>query len=86
MTLGVPVVAARRGSLPEVLGDAGLLVDPTKPAEIADAITRILNDHESAAQCAARGIARSAQFRWEATARRVYDTYREAIEHHAYRH
>jgi glycosyltransferase involved in cell wall biosynthesis len=86
MTLGVPVVAARRGSLPEVLGDAGLLVDPTNPAEIADAIARILSDRESAAECAARGIARSAQFRWETTARRVYDTYREAIEHHAHRH
>ena len=86
MTLGVPVVAARRGSLPEVLGDAGLLVDPTKPAEIADAIAKILSDSEFARQCRDRGIARSAQFRWETTARRVYDTYREAIEHHAHRH
>ncbi|HEX7139995.1 MAG TPA: glycosyltransferase family 1 protein [Vicinamibacterales bacterium] len=86
MTLGVPVVAARRGSLPEVLGDAGPLVDPMKPAEIADAIAKVLSDPAFAARCTDRGIARSAQFRWETTARRVYDTYREAIEHHAHRH
>jgi glycosyltransferase involved in cell wall biosynthesis len=86
MTIGVPVVAARRGSLPEVLGDAGLLVDPAKPSEMADAIARILTDNGFAAQCATRGIARSAQFRWDDTARRVYQAYREAIEHHAHRH
>jgi glycosyltransferase involved in cell wall biosynthesis len=86
MTLGVPVVAARRGSLPEVLGDAGSLVDPTKPAEIADAILKVLTDAAFAADCGARGVARSAQFRWEVTARRVRDTYREAVQHHAHRH
>jgi len=85
MTIGVPVVAARRGSLPEVLGDAGLLVDPGKPSEMADAIARILADSGFAAQCAARGITRSAQFRWNDTAQRVYQAYREAIEHHAHR-
>jgi glycosyltransferase involved in cell wall biosynthesis len=86
MTLGVPVVAARRGSLPEVLGDAGSLVDPTKPTEIADAILRLLTDAAFAAESGARGVARSTRFRWDATARRVHDTYREAIEHHAHRH
>ena len=86
MTIGVPVVAARRGALPDVLGDAGPLVDPTKPADIAEAIAQILNDPAFAAQCRDRGMARSGQFRWETTARRVYDTYREAIEHHAHRH
>ena len=44
MTLGVPVVAANRGALPEVLGDAGLLVDPDDPDEIAAAIARLLDD------------------------------------------
>ncbi len=86
MTLGVPVVAARRGSLPEVLGDAGLLVDPTKPTEMADAILKVLMDAAFAAECGVRGVARSTQFRWEVTARRVHDTYREAIQHHAHRH
>jgi glycosyltransferase involved in cell wall biosynthesis len=85
MTLGVPVVAARRGSLPEVLGDAGVLVDPTKPVEIADAIDRLLRDDQFAAECAARGVARSKHFQWAATAGRVLDTYRQAMEHRAHR-
>ncbi len=41
MTLGVPVVAANRGALPEVLGDAGLLVEPEDAAKMAEAIVRI---------------------------------------------
>ena len=85
MTVGVPVVAARRGSLPEVLGDAGLLVDPEKPSDIADAIARILTDPTFAAACAARGAARSREFRWDVTAHQVHDAYHQAMEHHAHR-
>lgn len=85
MTLGVPVVAATRGSLPEVLGDAGPLIDPERPDDLAAAIARLLDDEAFAAECTARGIARSRAFRWETTAERVYDTYRQAIEVHAHR-
>ena len=83
MSLGVPVVAANRGSLPEVLGDAGLLVDPDQPADIADAIGRMLNIDGLAAACAEKGIVRARAFRWDDTAHRVYDTYRKAIERRA---
>jgi glycosyltransferase involved in cell wall biosynthesis len=86
MTVGVPVVASRRGSLPEVLGDAGLLVEPDRPDEIAAAIARLLTDSTLAAGCSARGLARASLFRWAATAERVYTVYREAMEHHARRH
>jgi glycosyltransferase involved in cell wall biosynthesis len=81
MTLGIPVVAANRGALPEVLGDAGLLVDPEQPAALAAAIGRVLSGAEFAAACAAKGLARAGDFRWDRTARRVYDVYRQAIEH-----
>jgi glycosyltransferase involved in cell wall biosynthesis len=80
MTVGVPVVAADRGSLPEVLGDAGPLVDPEQPVEIANAIARVLADDAYAAMCAAKGLARARAFRWDQTARRVYETYEQAIE------
>jgi alpha-1,3-rhamnosyl/mannosyltransferase len=83
MTLGVPVVAANRGSLPEVLGGAGLLVDPDVPADIAAAIARVITDESVAADCAAKGIARARAFRWAETAHRVYDTYTRAIDRRA---
>jgi glycosyltransferase involved in cell wall biosynthesis len=79
MSLGVPVVAARRGSLPEVLGDAGPLVNPDSPRDIADAMRHLLSDPASAADCSARGIARARTFRWDTTARCVYETYQQAI-------
>jgi glycosyltransferase involved in cell wall biosynthesis len=80
MSLGVPVVAANRGALPEVLGDAGSLVDPESATDIARAITHVLTDQAFAAQCASRGVARSRLFRWSETATRVYETYQTAIE------
>ena len=81
MTLGVPVVASNRGSLPEVLGDAGQLVDANDPQGFSDAIDRVLRDSEFAAACAAKGIARSRQFRWDRAAQQTCDLYRHAIEH-----
>jgi glycosyltransferase involved in cell wall biosynthesis len=81
MTIGVPVVAANRGALPEVLGDAGLLVDPDDPDEIAGAIDRMLNDQTLAESCALRGVVRARQFDWAHTARQVYAAYQLAIRH-----
>ncbi len=81
MTIGVPVVAANRGALPEVAGGAAPLINPDDPAELAAAIERLLTDDAFAAACAAKGLARAREFRWDATARRVHDVYREAIEH-----
>jgi glycosyltransferase involved in cell wall biosynthesis len=79
MSLGVPVVAARRGSLPEVAGDAALLVDPESPEEIASGVRRMLADDAFAEHCAAKGLVRARVFRWSGTARRVYETYEQAI-------
>jgi glycosyltransferase involved in cell wall biosynthesis len=80
MTLGVPVVASDRGALPEVLGDAGPLVDPERPSEMAAAIAKILDDEPFAAGCARVGVARSREFRWDRTAAQVCQAYGEAIE------
>src|SRR5262249_13353952 len=81
MTLGVPVVAANRGSLPELLGDAGRLVDPDDIDQIASAIEQMLDDDALAGASAAKGILRAGQFDWRRTAQRVYDAYHLAIEH-----
>lgn len=82
MTLGVPVVAANRGALPEVLGDAGLLVDPADAAELAAAIERMLSEPGFAESCALRGVEQSKRYRWSDTADRVHEAYTLALEEH----
>lgn len=80
MTVGVPVVAARRGALPEVLGDAGILVDPLDSADIAAGLRRLFTDDALAADCTARGLSRAGRYRWSDTASRVLEAYDRAIE------
>ena len=75
MASGVPVVTSDRTSLPEVAGDAALLVDPDDDAGLVDALERLLTDGELAADLARRGLARSAQFTWEACARATRAAY-----------
>ena len=81
MTVGVPVVAAGRGALPEVLGDAGLLVDPDDPDHMASAIAQMLVDDELAARSASKGLIRSRHFDWQRTAHGVLDAYQLALQH-----
>lgn len=81
MTVGIPVVAANRGALPEVLGDAGLLVHPEHSDELSAAIKHILDHDELAAACVTKGLARARQYRWATTAERVYEAYQLAMEH-----
>jgi glycosyltransferase involved in cell wall biosynthesis len=80
MTSGVPVVAANRGSLPEVLAGSGALVSPDDPDAIAQGIEAMLRDDGYAQNCATQGIARAREFTWAETARRVFETYQRAIE------
>ena len=68
MACGVPVLASRVGSLPEVVGDAGLLFDPHDPAAIAQAIGRLANSPAIRNTLATRALARSASFSWTAAA------------------
>jgi glycosyltransferase involved in cell wall biosynthesis len=77
MACGAPVVAGDRPALPEVLGDAGLLVDPTNPEEIAEAIVSVLESEEFAAGLRRRGLKRSARFTWERCAELTAAVYRE---------
>ena len=71
MASGTPVVVSNTTSLPEVVGDAGLLVDPRNVDAIADAIVAALTDDALHKELRARGIARAAAFSWERTAREV---------------
>jgi glycosyltransferase involved in cell wall biosynthesis len=78
MSLGVPVVAADRGALPEVLGDAGLTVNPEDPEALACAIGRLVSDQALAAACSARGVLRARQFTWRRSAEAAVEAYRHA--------
>lgn len=75
MACGTPVVAADRGALPEVVGDAGLLVAPDDPGELAGALVRVLDDAAFRAHARARGLARAARFTPEAHAAGVARVY-----------
>ena len=76
MAAGTPVVASNTSSLPELTGDAALLVDPEDVDAIADALARLLSDPALADDLRARGRARAATFTWTATARATLDVYR----------
>jgi glycosyltransferase involved in cell wall biosynthesis len=79
MSRGVPVIASARGALTELVGDAGLLVDPADEAAIADAIDRVLSDDGLAATLHRRGLARARHYTWDATAAVVRDACAEAV-------
>jgi glycosyltransferase involved in cell wall biosynthesis len=76
---GVPVVTSTTSSLPEVAGDAAVLVDPTDVVAITEGLRRVLTDEALRADLAQRGPAQAARFSWAATARATLDVYRVAL-------
>jgi glycosyltransferase involved in cell wall biosynthesis len=72
MMLATPVVASRESSIPEIAGDAALLVDPYDSEQIARAITTIVNDGDLRAELSRRGPRQAAKF--------SVDRYRERVE------
>ena len=79
MRCGTPVVASNAGSLPEVLGDAALFVDPEDTLSLADAIGSLIKDPSRHAEMAARGLRRAARYTWERTAEQTRDVYRRVV-------
>ncbi|CAA9295862.1 MAG: hypothetical protein AVDCRST_MAG26-4439 [uncultured Chloroflexia bacterium] len=75
MACGTPVIASDRDSIPEVVGDAGLLVEPRPPA-LAAALQRLIDDDGLRRELSVRGLRRAAQFSWASTARATLDVYR----------
>jgi glycosyltransferase involved in cell wall biosynthesis len=80
MASGTPVVTSNVSSLPEVAGDAAVLVDPYDPNAIANGIYQVLTDDQLRRDLRARGAARARQFSWEQSARRVREIYGEVGE------
>jgi glycosyltransferase involved in cell wall biosynthesis len=80
MASGTPVVTSNLSSLPEVAGDAAMLVDPYDPEAIADGIYRVLTDDTLRHSMRAKGIERARQFSWEQSVRRVHDIYQKVLD------
>lgn len=79
MACGTPVIASRAASIPEVLGDAGLLVDPIDVPAWIEAIVSVVSDEHHMATMRSRGLARAAEFTWARTAQLTLDAYRMAV-------
>jgi glycosyltransferase involved in cell wall biosynthesis len=77
MASGTPVVTSNVSSLPEVAGDAAVLVDPYDAHAIADGVYRVLTDETLRRDLRKKGLARAGQFSWEASVRRVHKIYRQ---------
>jgi glycosyltransferase involved in cell wall biosynthesis len=77
MASGTPVVTSNVSSLPEVAGDAAVLVDPYDPSAIAEGIYQVLTDEKLRRDLRHKGVARAGQFSWEQSVRRVRAIYDE---------
>lgn len=78
MACGTPVIASNRSSLPEVVGDAALTVEPEDEDAICESMRRLLLDDKLKSEMSAKGIERSRQFSWERTASATLEAYRKA--------
>ena len=76
MACATPVITSNVSALPEVVGDAAVQVDPLDVDALAAAIERVWDDDELQAALRERGLERSRQFTWEATARQTLEVYR----------
>jgi len=83
LACGCPVVTSNLSSMPEVSGDAALLVDPRSVPEIADALSKAAFDEDLRARLRERGLARAKELTWEAFARANLEIYREILGGHS---
>ena len=76
---GTPVITSNTSSLPEVVGDAALLIDPLNADDIADALVRVLTDDGLRAELVRRGFERVKQFSWDRSVKRTHEIYMEVL-------
>lgn len=77
MACGTPVISSNCASLPEVAGDAGVLIDPTDTEALADALIQVLSNDQYRQQLRERGLRQSQRFSWQTMAQQHLDLYRE---------
>ncbi|MBN2394012.1 MAG: glycosyltransferase family 4 protein [Anaerolineae bacterium] len=79
LACGTPVVGSNASSLPEVVGDAGVLVDPADVDGMADALIRLLTDDAFHAELRERALRQAAHFSWSTAARETYGAYQDVL-------
>ncbi|RLC64064.1 MAG: glycosyltransferase family 1 protein, partial [Chloroflexi bacterium] len=77
LACGTPVVGSAAASLPEVVGDAGVLLPPDDAEGMAEALIQLATDEVFRARLSRRALAQAARFSWERTARETLSAYRE---------
>lgn len=82
MACGVPVITTNVSSLPEIVGDAGILIPANDRVALVNALENVLNNREISAELAAKGPQRAAQFTWERTARQTLKVYQHVLDLH----
>ena len=80
MACGSPVVASNTSSLPEIAGDAALLVDPNNTAALSEAMSAVLTNHDLRSSLRQKGVRRAKLFSWEKTARETVAVYQQAYQ------
>jgi glycosyltransferase involved in cell wall biosynthesis len=76
MACGTPVITSNCSSLPEVAGDAAVLIDPTRPDDLAAAMSALMSSGALHEELRWKGLARAKEFTWEAVARKTMEVYR----------
>ncbi len=79
MQCGCPVVASNTSSLPEIVEDAGILVDPTDTEELAHALSRVVGPPSTISEFPKKGRERAKDYSWESSASGILDVYRQVI-------
>jgi glycosyltransferase involved in cell wall biosynthesis len=80
MAAGIPVIAANRSALPEVVGDAALLVDPTDDEQLCQALRDLTESGELRGELVRRGTVRASLFTWEKAAQETWRIYRDLLD------
>lgn len=76
MACGAPVIVSNRSSLPEVVGDAGILFDPARMDDLADIMNMLADEPSQREELISKGIARAKMFSWDKTAAQTVEIYR----------
>jgi glycosyltransferase involved in cell wall biosynthesis len=80
MSCGTPVITSNISSIPEVVGDSGILIDPFSTVSLIEALELVLNDDKKKQELREKGLARASEYSWRKTAEQTLEVYKKVIE------